>query len=107
MIMKMSRNEQKEDKDSINILANEIKSWKDFECALREESALLFDKMLSECRQNKDYIRAVSSKGEGYSSESLFMLLVLQQQKMINELIAKVSEWHQQWTVWGGHSSAL
>jgi hypothetical protein len=50
-------------------LAKEIKSWKDFEYALREESALLFNKMLSECGQNKDYIRAVSSKGEGYSAE--------------------------------------
>ena len=49
--------------------------------------------MLSECGQNKDYIKAVNSKGENYSAESLFMLLVLQQQKMINELIAKVSEY--------------
>jgi hypothetical protein len=48
--------------------------------------------MLSECGQNKDYIAAVSSKGENYSAESLFMLLKLQQQKMINELIARVSE---------------
>ena len=38
------------------------------------------------------YIRAASSKGEYYSAESLFILLVLQQQKVINELIAKVSE---------------
>jgi hypothetical protein len=90
--MKASQNEPKEDKDSINILTGEIKLWKDFEYALREESALLFDKMLSECGQNKDYIRAAVSKGENYSAESLFMLLVLQQQKMINELIAKISE---------------
>ena len=77
---------------TVDILAKEIESWKDFRYALREESALLFNKMLSECRQNKDYIRAVSSKGENYSAESLFMLLILEQQKMINELIAKVSE---------------
>ena len=92
MILKMSQNEQKEDKDSVNILANEIDSWKNFEYALREESALLFKKMLSECGKNKDYIRAVGSKGEYYSAESLFILLLLQQQKMINELIAKISE---------------
>jgi hypothetical protein len=90
--MEVSQNEQKEDKDSISILDTEIKSWKDFEYALREESALLFVRMLSECGQNKGYTRAVSSKGEHYSAESLFMLLILQQQKMINELIAKVSE---------------
>jgi hypothetical protein len=54
--------------------------------SVKEENALLFDKMLSECGQNKDF------KGENYSAEVLFMLLVLQQQKMINELIAEVSE---------------
>ncbi len=73
-----------------DILAKEIESWKVFRYALREENAILFDKMLSECGQNKDYIRATNSKGEYFSAESLFMLLVLQQQKMINELIAKV-----------------
>lgn len=90
--MKACQNEQKEENGNINILAKEIKSWKDFRYALSEESALLFNNMLSECGQNKDYIRAVSTKGEYYSDESLFMLLVLQQQKMINELIVKVSE---------------
>jgi len=90
--MKASQNEQEEENGKVDILANEIKSWKDFEYALREESALLFDKMLSECGQNKDYVRAVSSKGEYYSAESFFMVLILQQQKMINELIAKLSE---------------
>jgi hypothetical protein len=68
----------------------EIKSWKEFECVLRDESAVLFNKMLSECGQNRDYVRAVISKGENYSAESLFMLLVLQQQMMINELIPSV-----------------
>ena len=52
MIVEVSQN------DSVNILAKEIKSWKDFEYALREENARLFNKMLSECEQNKDYIRA-------------------------------------------------
>jgi hypothetical protein len=48
--------------------------------------------MLSECKENEDYIRAASSKDEYYSAESLFMALILQQQKTINELIDKVSE---------------
>jgi hypothetical protein len=47
--------------------------------------------MPSEYGHNKDYTRTASCKGESYSAESLFMLLVSQQQKMINELIAKVS----------------
>ena len=72
--MEVSQNEQKEGKDSVNILAEEING--EFEYALREESALLFNKMLSECGQNKEYIRAVSSKGEHYSAESLFMLSI-------------------------------
>ena len=59
--MKVSQHEQKEDNENVNILANEIKSCKDFEYALREESALLFNEMLSECGQNKDYIRFASA----------------------------------------------
>jgi hypothetical protein len=88
----VSQNEQNENGNVDDILAKEIESWKDFRYALREEDAVLFDGMLSECGQNKDYIRAVISKGQNYSAESLFMLLILQQQKMINELIAKVSK---------------
>ena len=49
----------------------EIKSWKDFRYSLREENALLFNEMLSECGRNKDYIKAASFKGEYYSAESL------------------------------------
>jgi hypothetical protein len=71
-------------------LSEEIKSWETFEYALREENRLLFSKMLSECRQNEDYIKAASSKDE-YLAESLFMVLILQQQKMINEMIAKIT----------------
>lgn len=89
MIIEVCQNEQN---GNVGILAKEIESWKDFRSALREENALLFNKMLSECGQNIDHVRAIISKGENYSTESLFMLLVLQQQKMINELIAKVSE---------------
>jgi hypothetical protein len=75
-----------------DILIEEIKSWEHFEYALREENRLLFGKMLSECREkNEDYVKVASSKDEYFSAESLFMVLILQQQKMINELIAKVS----------------
>jgi hypothetical protein len=54
------------------ILNEEIKSWKDFEYALREENRLLFNKMPSECGQNEDYVRAASSKDEYFSAELLF-----------------------------------
>ena len=79
-----SRNEQKEEKHDNNILIKEIESWKNFEYALMEENRLLFSKMLSECGENEDYIRAASSKDEYFSAESLFMVLILQQQKIIN-----------------------
>jgi hypothetical protein len=92
--MGLSESEQKEqgDDDNDNILIKEVDSWSNFEYALREESRLLFKKMVSECRENEDYATAVSSKDEYFSAESLFMVLILQQQKMINELIAKLSE---------------
>jgi hypothetical protein len=74
-----------------NTLTKEIESWKGFEYALREENRILFNKMIEECVENKDYVRAASFKGESFSAESLFMALIFQQQKMISHLIAKLS----------------
>ena len=71
-----------------DILDKEIESWKGFEYALREENALVFNKMLSESRE---YAKAVTAKGELYSAESLFMALILHQQEMISMLIDKIS----------------
>jgi hypothetical protein len=92
--MCQSENEQKGgeecDYDKNNILTKVIDSWSNFEYALREENRLLFNKMLSECKENEDLVRAVNSKDEYFSAESLFMALILQQQKTINELISKV-----------------
>ena len=73
-------------------LVQEMDSWNNFEYALRKENRLLFNKMLSECKENEDLVRAANSKDEYFSAESLLMGLILQQQKMINELNAKVSE---------------
>src|SRR6476619_3991401 len=72
-----------------DILDKEIKSWSGFEYALRQENALLFNKMLSEARE---YTKAVTAKGEPYQAESLFMALILHQQRMINQLIDKISK---------------
>jgi hypothetical protein len=77
--------------DQSSILSEEIRSWEHFEYALREEDRLVFSKMLAECKENEDYVKAASSKDEYFLAESLFMILILQQQKMINELIAKVT----------------
>jgi hypothetical protein len=66
MIIEVFQHHQNEN-GNIDILAREIELWKDFRYAIREESTLLFDKMLSECGQNKDYISAASTKGGYYS----------------------------------------
>jgi hypothetical protein len=89
----MPINEQKED-DNVDILAKEIGSWNNYQYALREENRLLFNKMLTECGENEDYIRAANSKDEYFSAESLFRVLILQQQKTINELITRISVGH-------------
>jgi hypothetical protein len=86
-------NRQEHNGDAVNnILTQEIESWSKFEYVLREENRLLYNKMLYECKENEDLVRAANSKDEFFSAESLFMALILQQQKTINELIVRVSE---------------
>jgi hypothetical protein len=72
--MGLSESEQKEQgrDDNDNILTKEVDSWSNFAYALSEENRLLF-------------------KDEYFSAESLFMILILQQQKTINDLIGKTS----------------
>ena len=68
-------------------LATEVESWKGFEYALRSPNTVLFSKMLIECLGNKDYVTAFKTKGPQYSAESLFMVLIFEQQKTISKLI--------------------
>ena len=58
-----------------NLLAKEIDSWKGFEYALRQRNATLFNKMLTECLGNEEYVVAFKTKGTQDSVESLFMAL--------------------------------
>jgi hypothetical protein len=91
--MGLSESEQKEqghDDDNDNILTKEVDSWNNFEYARREENRLLFNRMSSECKGNEDYVRAAGSKDEYFSAESLFMVLILQQQKLITDLVSKL-----------------
>ena len=62
-----------------------------FEYALREENRILFNKMLTECKR-KGYIDCAIAKGENFSAEALFLILIFEQQKMISKLIAKLSD---------------
>jgi hypothetical protein len=70
------------------LLDKEIESLKGYEYALREENAILVDKMLEESRE---YSESVNAKGEPFSAESLLMALIFQQRKMINTLISPES----------------
>jgi hypothetical protein len=81
----------KEDNDNDNILTKEVVSWKGFEYALRQPNASLFKKMLSEYLENKEeYVSAFKSRGSQHSTESLFIALIFQQQKMISKLIQQL-----------------
>jgi hypothetical protein len=64
--MDLPQNEEKHQQpdEAANTLANEIESCKDFGYTQREENGLLFNKMLSECVENEDYVRAVSSRDD-------------------------------------------
>jgi hypothetical protein len=86
--------ERKEDKvdDNNSILQKVIESWKSFEYSLKEDDRILFNKMLNEC-QKEEYAKAFNAKGEYNSAESLFMALIFEQQKMISNLINKLSEY--------------
>jgi len=75
--------------ESEGILDKEIEAWKGFEYALREENKTLFNKMLS---NKEEYADCINSRGENFSTEALFMILIYEQQKMINELIARLAE---------------
>jgi hypothetical protein len=97
--MYVYKNEQEgeEKHHDYNILTKEVDPWSNFEYVLREENCLLFNRMLSECKENEDCARAANSKDEYFPAESLFMvllfmILMLQQQKTINEVSDKVSE---------------
>ena len=73
-----------------NKLVTEVESWKGFEYALRNPNTVLFSKMLTECLENKDYVTAFRTKGSQYSAESLFMVLIFEQQKTISKLIEEM-----------------
>lgn len=56
-----------------------------FGYASREENRILFEKMLNECKK-KECVSCVNAKGENFSTEALFLILIFEQQKMVNAL---------------------
>jgi hypothetical protein len=80
-------------KEENNVLAKEIESWNIYEYALREEDSILFKKMLNECQKEEEFSKAFNAKGDYTSTtESLFMALIFEQQKMISKLIYTLSK---------------
>ena len=67
-----------------DLLSKEIESWKSFGDSLRLEDRKIFEKMVQQCYK---YIRAINTKGEPYTTESLMLSLILIQHKMIEFLI--------------------
>ena len=74
--------------DDDKILENEIESWHSFGSILRNENRIIFYQMLEDI---KAYSETSKAKGKNFSFESMCMGLILQQQKMINELLCKLS----------------
>ncbi len=70
------------------ILENEIESWNSFGSILRDENRIIFRQMLEDI---KAYSETAKAKGKNFSFESMCMGLILQQQKMINEQLCKLS----------------
>jgi len=67
------------DKD---ILTKEIESWAGFEYTLRKENRILFEEMLDRCKKT-EFVDCAAA---------LFLVLLFEQQKMINELIRKLDK---------------
>jgi hypothetical protein len=82
-----SSNLTKTHTDDDKILENEIESWDSFVSILRNENRIIFCQMLEDI---KTYSEAAKAKGKYFSFESMCMGLILQQQKMINELLCKL-----------------
>lgn len=73
--------------DDDKILENEIRIWYSFGSMLRNQNRIILYQILDD---NIDtYSCTVTAKGKNFLFESMCMGLILQQQKMINELLYK------------------
>jgi len=70
-----------------DVLTKEIESWKGFADSLRAEDNELFAKMLNDIYK---YVAAINAKGRPFPTEPLLMAILLEQQKMIEQLIDQV-----------------
>jgi hypothetical protein len=66
----------------------ELDSWEGFLSGLRKPDSILFKEMLEGTRQYKN----ASKLKDGIPTETLLMILLLERQKMINQLLEKYSK---------------
>ena len=64
------------------ILKREIEKWNNYYSVLRKPNRILFDEML---QMSYKYSDAINGKGEQFSTESLLLTLVFEQDKLINK----------------------
>ena len=64
----------------LTILKQEIDKWYKFSFVLRKKNRLLFEEML---RSSYKYSRTIEVRGKENSTESLFMALLFDQQKIL------------------------
>ena len=67
------------DKD---FLTKEIGSWRRFGYALRKENRILFEEMLDRYKK-KDYVDCAANRGENFSAEALFLVLLFEQENIV------------------------
>jgi len=72
--------------------------WGNFGYALRKENRILFEEMLNRCKK-KDYVDCPTAKGENFSAEALFLVLLFEQHKMIQTNGIGKSAMGKLWTI--------
>lgn len=72
-----------------DILAQIIGSWKSYADVLNAEDKLAFDNMMSKCYK---YARSIEAKAKPFENEALFMAMLLEQEKIILWLLAKIEK---------------
>lgn len=85
----MKKNDETPDEDKKAKLVDEADSWRSFAEALRSEDRQLLRRMLEKIWTFKD---AVENCKEGYETEAFLLSLLISQQKTIDLLDQKKSE---------------
>lgn len=78
-----------------SLLDQEIESWKGFPWALRKEDTELWDTMISQIREG--FTEEVELSGKDLAVDPFFMVLLLEQHKMIKLLQAELGALQETW----------